>query len=62
MADEDIERIIEIDEDRIHVEAGGTRLTVTGVLSTRHAQILVLLILAMLGYSHEAIFDAIGGV
>ena len=62
MTDEDIERIIEIDEDRIHVESRGTRLTVTGVLSTRHAQILVLLILAMLGYNHEEIFNAIGGI
>ncbi len=62
MADQDIERIIEIDEDRVHVEAGGTSLTLTGVLSKRHAQILVLLVLAMLGYSHEAIFDVIGGV
>ena len=62
MADKEIERIIEVDEDRIHVEAGGTRLTVTGVLSTRHAQILVLMILAMLGFNYEEILSAIGGV
>jgi hypothetical protein len=62
MADKEIERIIEVEEDRIHVEAGGTRLTVTGVLSTRHAQILVLMILAMLGFNYEEILSAIGGV
>ena len=61
MTDDDIERIVEISQDRVHVEAGGTKLTVTGVLSTRHAQILVLLILAMLGFNHEEIFNAIGG-
>jgi len=59
MGDDDIERIIEIDEDRVHVEAGGTSLTVTGVLSTRHAQILVGLILLMLGYNYEEILGLI---
>ena len=49
MADADIERIIEIEDDRVHIETGGTSLPLTGVLSKRHAQILAMLILAMLG-------------
>jgi len=52
---DDIERIIEIEDDRVHIETGGTRLTVTGVLSTRHAQILVGLVLLMLGYNYQEI-------
>lgn len=53
MTDDDIERIIEIEDDRVHIETGGTSLTLTGVLSKRHAQILAVLVLAMLGYNYE---------
>ena len=53
--DKDIENVIAISEEEVKLEMGGTRLTVTGVLSKRHAQILIVIILGMLGYNYEAI-------
>ena len=55
MTDEDIERIIEVSDDEVRLEMGGTRILISGILSKRHAQILVALLLAMLGYHHESL-------
>ena len=60
MTDEDIENIISIEEDEINLELGGTRLTISGIISKRHAQILVLLVLAMCGYQYETIMGVTG--
>ncbi len=59
MADEDIENVISIEEDEINLELGGTRLTISGIISKRHAQILVVMILAMLGYNYDTIMGMI---
>ena len=40
---------IEIEEDRITIEDGSTKLSLQGVISRRHAVMLVGLILALLG-------------
>ena len=52
--DED-DDLIEISEEEIKLNVGGTRLVISGILSKRHAQILAFLILAMLGYNADAI-------
>ena len=54
MTEEDID-VIEISDEEVNLSIGGTKLTITGVLSKRHAQILIALILAMLGYNWETI-------
>ena len=54
MTEEDID-VIEISDAEVNLSIGGTKLTITGVLSKRHAQILIALILAMLGYNWETI-------
>ena len=54
MADDDVD-VIEISEEEVNLSIGGTRLTISGIFSKRHAQILVALILAMLGYNWETI-------
>jgi len=59
MAEEDIENVISIEEDEINLELGGTRLTISGIISKRHAQILVVMILAMLGYNYDTIMGMI---
>ena len=59
MVDEDIENVISIEEDEINLELGGTRLTISGIISKRHAQILVVMILAMLGYNYDTIMGMI---
>ena len=59
MADDDIENVISIEEDEINLELGGTRLTISGIISKRHAQILVVMILAMLGYNYDTIMGMI---
>tara|TARA_R100000664_G_C2742137_1_gene130415 strand:+ start:605 stop:781 length:177 start_codon:yes stop_codon:yes gene_type:complete len=53
--DEEDQDVIEITEDEVRLELGGTKLTISGIISKRHAQILVALILAMLGYNWETI-------
>ena len=54
MSEEDID-VIEISEEEVNLSIGGTRLTISGIISKRHAQILVVMILAMLGYNWETI-------
>ena len=54
MTEEDID-VIEISDEEVNLSIVGTKLTITGVLSKRHAQILIALILAMLGYNWETI-------
>ena len=54
MTDDDVD-VIEISEEEVNLSIGGTRLTISGIISKRHAQILVALILAMLGYNWETI-------
>ena len=57
---DDIENVISIEHDEINLELGGTRLTISGIISKKHAQILVLLVLAMLGYNYETIMGVTG--
>jgi len=59
VSDDDIENVISIEEDEINLELGGTRLTISGIISKRHAQILVVMILAMLGYNYDTIMGMI---
>lgn len=40
---------LEISEDEIKISAGGTNITLSGVLDRKHALILIALILGMLG-------------
>ena len=40
---------IEIDEESVTIEADGSKVTVSGILSKKHAVILVSLVLAILG-------------
>ena len=58
--DKDIENVISIEDDKIDLELGGTRLTISGIISKRHAQILVVLILGMLGYHLDTIMGVTG--
>ena len=58
MAEEDID-VIEISEEEVNLSIGGTRLTISGIISKRHAQILVVMVLAMLGYNHSYIMGMI---
>jgi len=58
MAEEDID-VIEITEEEVNLSIGGTRLTISGIISKRHAQILVVMVLAMLGYNHSYIMGMI---
>ena len=55
--DDDLD-VIEISEEEVKLQFGGTKLTISGILSKRHAQILISLILAMLGYNMEVIMEA----
>ena len=59
MSEKDDFDVIEIPEEEVKLQFGGTRLTISGILSKRHAQILIAVILAMLGYNHEVILGAI---
>ena len=56
--EEDLD-VIEITEDEVKLQFGGTRLTISGILSKRHAQILIALILAMVGYNADAIMSVL---
>lgn len=47
--------VIEISDEEVKLQFGGTKLTISGILSKRHAQILIALVLAMLGYNHDVI-------
>ncbi len=58
MTDEDID-VIEISEEEVNLSIGGTRLTISGIISKKHAQILVVMILAMLGYNYDTIMGMI---
>ena len=58
MAEEDID-VIEITEEEVNLSIGGTRLTISGIISKRHAQILVVMVLAMLGYNYDTIMGMI---
>ena len=40
---------IDIEEDKVVIESGETKISVSGILSKKHALILVSLILAILG-------------
>ena len=53
------EDIIEITEEEVKVNIGGTRLTISGILSKTHARILVGLVLLMLGYNHDMILGMV---
>ena len=55
--DDDLD-VIEISEEEVKLQFGGTKLTISGILSKRHAQILIALILALLGYNMEVIMEA----
>ena len=55
--DDDLD-VIEISEEEVKLQFGVTKLTISGILSKRHAQILIALILAMLGYNMEVIMEA----
>jgi|TARA_R110001592_G_scaffold318647_2_gene595870 hypothetical protein len=44
-----IDMDIEIDEESVKIEADGSKVEIKGILSKRHALILVSLILAILG-------------
>ena len=57
--DEEDQDVIEITEDEVRLELGGTKLTISGIISKRHAQILVVMILAMLGYNYDTIMGMI---
>jgi hypothetical protein len=50
--------VIEISDEEVKLQFGGTKLTISGILSKRHAQILIALVLAMLGYNHDVIMGA----
>ena len=56
---EEDQDVIEITEEEVKLNIGGTRLVISGILSKRHAQILAFLVLAMLGYNHEMILSMI---
>ena len=56
---DDDQDVIEITEDEVRLELGGTKLTISGIISKRHAQILVVMILAMLGYNYDTIMGMI---
>lgn len=58
MSEEDID-VIEISEEEVNLSIGGTRLTISGIISKRHAQILVVMVLAMLGYNYDTIMGMI---
>ena len=47
--------VIEISDEEVKLQFGGTKLTISGILSKRHAQILIALVLAKLGYNHDVI-------
>ena len=51
--------IIEITEEEVKVNIGGTKLTISGILSKTHARILVGLVLLMLGYNHDMILGMV---
>jgi len=54
------EDLIEISEEEVKLSIGGTRLIISGILSKRHAQLLALLILAMVGFNRDVIMGGIG--
>ncbi len=49
------EDMIEISEEEVNLSIGGTKIRISGIISKRHAQILVLAILGMLGYNYPHI-------
>ena len=53
------EDLIEISEEEIKLNVGGTRLIISGILSRRHAQILALLVLAMVGMNRDVLLGLI---
>ena len=53
------EDLIEISEEEIKLNVGGTRLIISGILSRRHAQILALLGLAMVGMNRDVLMGLI---
>ena len=56
----DDEDLIEISEEEVKLSIGGTRLIISGILSRRHAQILALLVLAMVGFNRDVIMGVVG--
>lgn len=54
------EDLIEISEEEVKLSIGGTRLIISGILSRRHAQILALLVLAMVGFNRDVIMGVVG--
>jgi len=57
----DEKRVLIIEEDEVTFEAGDTKVRIVGVLSKKHAQLILLLVLAMVGMSYDDIMTAIGG-
>jgi len=55
----DIENLIQIEEDEVNLSLGATQIKISGIISKRHAQILVAITLAMLGYHHEVILGMV---
>ena len=58
MVEEDKD-VIEISEEEVKLNLGGTRITISGILSKRHAQILIALTLAMVGLNYETIMGMV---
>ena len=56
----DDEDLIEISEEEVKLSIGGTSLIISGILSRRHAQILALLVLAMVGFNRDVIMGVVG--
>jgi len=58
MVEEDKD-VIAISEEEVKLNLGGTRITISGILSKRHAQILIALTLAMVGLNYETIMGMV---
>jgi len=58
MVEEDKD-VIEISEEEVKLNLGGTKITISGILSKRHAQILIALTLAMVGLNYETIMGMV---
>jgi hypothetical protein len=49
------EDVIAISQEEVKLNLGGTKITISGILSKRHAQILILLTLGMVGMNLDTI-------
>tara|TARA_R100001530_G_scaffold18414_1_gene15703 strand:- start:414 stop:593 length:180 start_codon:yes stop_codon:yes gene_type:complete len=53
------EDVIAISQEEVKLNLGGTKITISGILSKRHAQILIALTLAMVGLNYETIMGMV---